>query len=78
MMNVLYSSPHYCVAEYSGRGGIELVDKQVGRSAYLEGALEAKFRSNMATLFSEQPSEESVDEYLGYYEALLTNPVVLH
>ena len=78
MIHVIYSSPHYCLAEYAGRGGIELVDKEIGRSAYLEGALEAKIRSHMEDLFAGEPSIESVDEYLGYFEALLTNPVVLH
>jgi hypothetical protein len=32
----------------------------------------------MANLAAGDPSEESVDEFLGLYEALLTNRVVLH
>jgi hypothetical protein len=77
-MNVLYSSDNYYVAEFPGLGGIELVDKSTGRTGFLKGAVETKFRASMANLAAGDPSEESVDEFLGLYEALLTNRVVLH
>lgn len=77
-MNVLYDSEHYYVVEFPGRAGIELVDKTSCRGAFLEGALEARFRSGMAGLAAGQPTSESVDEFLGHYDALLTNPVILH
>jgi hypothetical protein len=77
-MNVLYSSDNYYVAEFPGRRGIELVDKTTGRTGFLEGAVESKFRASMANLAAADPTEESVDEFLGHYEALLTNRVVLH
>lgn len=77
-MNVLYDSQNYYVAEYPEHGGIELVDKQIGRSAYFEGDLETNFRSSIRELFSEDPSDESVDEFLGQYGALLNLPLVLH
>lgn len=77
-MNVLYDSQNYYVAEYPEHGGIELVDKQIGRGGYLEGDIETSFRSSMRDLFSVDSSDESVDEFLGRYDALLTNPVVLH
>ena len=32
----------------------------------------------MAYLFSIEPNDESVDEFLGGYQALLTNPMVIH
>ena len=77
-MNVLYSSEHYYVVEFPGRGGIELVDKSAGRGGFLEGALEVSFRATMADLAAGEPNVESVDEFLGLYDALLTNPMVLH
>jgi len=77
-MNVMYNSENYYVAEFPGRAGIELVDKSTGRGGFLEGAVETKFRASMADLASAEPSVESVDEFLGRYEALLTNPMRLH
>ena len=77
-MNVMYNSENYCVVEFPGRGGIELVDKASGRGGFLEGAVESKFRESMADLAAGEPTTESVDEFLGHYEALLTNPMVLH
>ncbi len=77
-MNVMYSSENYYVVEFPGRHGIELVDKTLGRSGFLEGAVEVKFRASMADLAAGEPSVESVDEFLGLYDALLTHSVALH
>jgi uncharacterized protein DUF3567 len=77
-MNVLYNSDNYYVVEFPGHCGVELVDKHRGRGAFLEGAVETKFRASMADLVSQEQGAESVDEFLGHYDALLTNRVILH
>ena len=77
-MNVLYNSEQYYVVEFPGLGGIELVDKTAGRGGFLAGAVEVKFRATMTALAAGEPSVESVDEFLGHYDALLTNPMVVH
>ncbi len=77
-MNVLYDSKHFYMAEFPGCDGIELVDKSSGRVGFLEGDVALKLRASMLHLFSDSPSVESVDEFLEAYDALLTNPVVLH
>ena len=77
-MNVLYDSKHFYMAEFPGREGIELVDKTAGRAGFLEGDVAVKLRASMVHLFSDSPTVESVDEFLEAYDALLTNPVVLH
>ena len=77
-MNVLYNSEQFYVVEFPGQGGIELVDKSAGRGGFLDGAVERKFRAAMAGLTAGAPDAESVDEFLGLYDALLTNPMVLH
>lgn len=76
-MNVLYDSRNYCVAEFPGRGGIELMDKLSCRSAFLEGDMEQSFRLSLASAISEDPSDDSLDDFLGGYDALMTQPVVL-
>jgi hypothetical protein len=77
-MNVMYNSDNYCVVEFPGRHGIEVVDKTMGRAGFLEGAVELKFRASMADLAAGEPSAESVDEFLGHYDALMMNSVALH
>jgi hypothetical protein len=77
-MNVLYNSENYYVVEFPGCAGIELVDKTTGRAGFLEGEVELKFRASMADLAAREPSVESVDEFLGNYDALLTNRVTVH
>ena len=77
-MNVMYNSENYYVVEFPGRGGIELVDKTTGRGGFLEGAIEVQFRATMADFAAGEPSVESVDEFLGHYDALLTNSVAWH
>jgi len=77
-MNVMYNSENYCVVEFPGRHGIEVVDKTMGRAGFLEGAVEVKFRASMADLAAGEPSAASVDEFLGHYDALLMNTVALH
>jgi len=77
-MNVMYNSENFYVVEFPGRHGIELVDKTTGRAGFLEGAVEVKFRATMADLAKGEPSEESVDEFLELYDALLINSVALH
>lgn len=77
-LNILYDSDNFCVAEFGGGAGIELVDKQARRSGFLEGLVAARLRSNMAQLCTADLGEEAVDDFLCTYEALLTNNLRLH
>ena len=77
-MNVLYNSANYTVVEFPGCGGIELLDKTTRRAGFLEGAVEVNFRASMAGLAAERKDVESVDEFLGHYDALLINSMRLH
>jgi hypothetical protein len=77
-MNVMYNSENYYVVEFPAPHGIELVDKTTGRAGFLEGEVAVKFRASMAHLAAGEPTQESVDEFLGLYDALLLNSVALH
>ncbi|TAK40947.1 MAG: DUF3567 family protein, partial [Betaproteobacteria bacterium] len=77
-MNVLYNSENYYVVEFPGCSGIELVDKMARRAGFLEGELELSFRASLAGFAAEAENAESVDEFLGHYDALLTNSLRLH
>ena len=77
-VNILYNSDSYCVAEFAGGGGVELVDKLARRNGYLDGQVAARLRFTVARLCADDSSEETVDEFLCRYEALLTNSIHLH
>ncbi len=77
-MYVMYNSENYCVVEFAGRHGIELVDKTTGRNGFLEGEMEVRIRASMADFAAGEPNVEQVDEFLGHYDSLLTNAVALH
>ena len=77
-LNILYDSESYCVAEFAGSAGIELVDKLGRRSGFLEGQVAARLRLDMARMSSRDSGEEEMDEFLCRYEALLTNTIHLH
>jgi hypothetical protein len=76
-MNVLYDSSTWYVADYPGCG-VELVDKSSRRSTFLEGHMAHKVRMSMLNIVEDEPGVESMDEFLGYFDALLTTPVTLH
>ena len=76
-MNGIYDSRNDCVAEFPGCGGIELMDKLSCRSTYLAGDMEQCFRITLASVISEDPSDESPDDFIGGYDALMTHPVLL-
>jgi Protein of unknown function (DUF3567) len=77
-LHILYDSSNYCVAEFAGFAGVELVDKHARRSAFLEGRVAALLRANVARLCAEEPEEDEVDEFLFGYDALLTNAIRMH
>ena len=58
--------------------GLGFAGRQQNDDAEREGDVALKLRASMLSLFSESPTIESVDEFLEAYDALLTNPVVLH
>jgi hypothetical protein len=77
-MNIVYNSQHYHVVEYPGRNGYELIDKTAGTTGYLEGDVADAFRESLEQLISEDPTIDSVDEFLGSFGSLLVQPVRFH
>jgi len=77
-LNILYDSDTYCVAEFSGDPGVELMDKQARRSLYLEGAMAARFRRSFRSLFLNGSMEDEVDAFLERYCELPAQPIVHH
>ena len=77
-MNVVYSSPHYYVAEYPGQNGFELINLHQGTGTFLNGEIASSFRRSLATVIAGSPTVEIVDEFLEHFDGLMTQPAVLH
>lgn len=85
-MQMIYNSPNYCVVEFPpqdghvalGSGGYEIVDKNSRRELFIDGAMAARFRVDVQKLMDEDQSLDEVDEFLGQFDSLMQQPVVLH
>jgi hypothetical protein len=76
MMQVIYSSDHYYVVEYSDQHAYELIDKRSARGTFFEGDGAVKFMDFMRIAVGEDASIEHVDDFLGSFDVLLDHRVV--
>jgi hypothetical protein len=60
------------------RGGFEIVDKLARKDIFIEGAMAETFQAGVEALMADEPSEEDLDEYIGQFTSLVSQPLVLH
>lgn len=85
-MNVIYNSEQYSVVEFGVDrelealhfGGFEIVDKSSRREAFIGGRLAQTFRRDVNNLIASEPTMEEIDDFLGSYDTLMSQPVTLH
>ncbi len=77
-MNVIYSSDNYYVVEYPVQHGYELVDKRSQRGTFFQGDVAERFAHSLEAAVAEDASVERVDEFLGSFDVLLNQPLVIH
>ena len=77
-MNVIYNSEHFWILAYPAEQGFELLDKEMRRSLYLQGASAGHFRNAMECIPAEDRDEEHIDEFLDDYCDGSANPIVFH
>ncbi len=85
-MNMIYNSEQYSVVEFGADrdlealrfGGYEIVDKSGQRETFIGGELARSFRRNVNRLIASEPTVDQIDEFLGGYDALMSQPVLLH
>jgi len=59
-------------------GGYEIVDENTQREIFIDGELAERFREHVKQLIEDEPSLDEVDEFLGQFDSLMMQPVVLH
>lgn len=77
-MNIIYASDNYYVVEYPVQHGYELVDKRVSRGTFFQGDVAERFVQSLHAAVAEDASVERVDEFLGSFDILLNQPLVIH
>ena len=77
-MNVIYSSDSYYVVEYAEQHGYELVDKLSARGTFFQGDVAERFVQSLQAAVAEDASVERVDDFLGSFDVLLNQPLVVH
>src|SRR3954468_162752 len=85
-MNMIYNSEQYSIVEFGVDhnlealrfGGYEIVDKSGRREAFIGGKLAQSFRRDVNNLIASEPTMEEIDEFLGSYDSLMSQPVLLH
>jgi Protein of unknown function (DUF3567) len=86
IVNLIYNSEQYSVVEFGADrnldalrfGGYEIVDKAGRREAFIGGRLAQTFRRDVNNLIASEPTMEEIDDFLGSYDTLMSQPVVLH
>ncbi len=89
-MHMLYNSDSFTVVafdlpaaagavdESARRGGFEIVDKFARKDIFIEGAMADTFKAGAEVLMAGTPSEEEIDDYIGRFAALTSQPLVIH
>ena len=77
-MNIIYASENYYVVEYPDQHGYELVDKRSQRGTYFQGDVAERFQQSLQAAVAEDASVERVDDFLGSFDILLNQPMVVH
>jgi hypothetical protein len=85
-MNLIYNSEQYSVVEFVPDedrdalrfGGYEIMDKPGRREIFIGGSLAESFRHDVQELIATEPSVEEIDDFLGKYDVLMRQSVLLH
>jgi hypothetical protein len=85
-MQTIYNSPLFYVAEFSDfgtdgqfpSGGFEIIDKAMRREIFLGGKDAEQFRASVRKLVTDDPSADSLDDFLAAYTGLMTTTVAMH
>jgi len=77
-MNIIYASDNFYVVEYPAQHGYELVDKRVQRGTFFQGDVADRFSQSLHAAVAEDASVERVDDFLGSFDVLLNQPLVVH
>lgn len=77
-MNVIYSSNHFWIFAYPAQQGLELFDKDGGRTLFLQGPSAHHFRHAIGEIPEAERDEAGIDAFLDDYCNGAAQPIVFH
>ncbi len=91
-MHMLYNSDSFTVVAFDipaaanaaadeesvTRGGFEIVDKFARKDIFIEGVMAESFKAGAEALMAGKPSEEEIDDFIGRFTSLTSQPLVIH
>lgn len=77
-MRVVFESRLLYVAEYPACEGVEVVDKRRSMGVFMRDEAARRFRYSLDSLVAGDADDESFEEFIEDYEALLNQPAVYH
>ena len=69
----VWHGDHLCFTRVAG-----VYDKGGKREIFIAGVLAQNFRRDVNQLIANEPTMEEIDEFLGNYDSLMSQPVLLH
>ena len=77
-MEIVFNSPLLYIADYPAQDAVEVIDKRSGVGAFMRDETARRFRTEFLELVAHDPEMESFDDFIDHYQALLTQPTILH
>jgi len=78
MMVVVYNSEQFTVVAWPVEDAYEVVDKAAGRGSFFRGDIAHRFRDGIRVAVAEDPSSDTVDDFIANFGLELTNPLHYH
>jgi hypothetical protein len=78
MINVVINNPLLYVIDYPSDDAVEILDKRSGRFGLVRGALAHRFRHDFGILVAKEADEESFENFIDAYDAVMNQSARLH
>jgi hypothetical protein len=78
VINVVFNNPLLYVIDYPSDDAVEILDKRSGRFGLVRGALADRFRHDFGILVAREADQESFEEFIDSYDAVMTQAARLH
>lgn len=77
-MQIVYNSAQFYIVAYPAEEAYEVIDKTVGKGSFFRGNLAQRFRDSIRVAAAEDPSYDSIDEFISNFGLDLTLPAIYH
>lgn len=77
-MMVMFDNALVHVVDYPALDGVEVIDKRNGVGGFIRDGAARRFRAEFRAFVDGGPDADGLDELLGHFASLMTQPTVYH